>query len=612
MAGLINRLTFGEKFDEKLVKLPYLVLFISLVLSLGVTFLFYRTTANKDTIRFTNSTNQIQSALENKINSYVSLLKSGRAFIESTDTFSRKKFKTYVDSLELEKNYPGLVGIGYNKVLFPDERENLISQMKDEGFADFKIFPEGERNFYNVIIYIEPLTDLNRKVIGFDMSTEEKRRQALVRARDFTTEAITGKIVLKQETEETEQAGFLIYLPIYKDGKLPPTVQERRDNLVGYIYCPFRAQEFLSVGVGENSFPEMEFKIYDGELGEQNLLAQTETAKNQNLADTYENKGYYLKNNLEVAGRRWVVEYTPTGGFYAQSNQSLTPIIFVVGSVFSFLLFGLTYAQSASRYKLQKIAIDLLEVEQQKHVLLEKEQYARQVAEQANKTKDEFISTVSHELRTPLNAISGWAKILKSDNLSANTKELALQKIEQNLRSQAKLVEDLLDFSQIISGRVNLENKQFLFSDVFEKVLTEVEPKAKEKDIEFIKSNNLNGQSIVGDRQKIKLVIENLMSNAIKFTPSGGRIEIEVGEAEGKICLSVKDNGSGIKSEFLPHIFDRFRQEDASTTKFYGGLGLGLAISHHILKLHHGSIAAYSEGHEKGAVFVVKIPCKKN
>ena len=610
MARLIRRLTFGENFDEKLVKLPYLVLFISLILSLGVTFLFYRNTASKDNIRFNNSTTQIQSTLENKVNSYIALLKSGRAFIESTDTLNRKKFKTYMDSLELEKNYVGLVGIGYNQVVFPNEREKLIAQMREEGFSDFKIFPESDRSLYNVITYIEPLNDLNRKVIGFDMSTEETRRQALVRARDLATEAITGKVVLKQETEETEQAGFLIYLPIYKDGKLPPTIQERRENLIGYIYCPFRAQEFLNASIGENSFSEIEFKVYDGDIREERLLAQTENAKNHNLADEQENKGYYVKNNIDVAGRRWVIEYAPTNEFYTQSNQNLTPIIFVVGTVFSFLLFGMTYAQASSRYKLQKVAVDLLEVEQQKQVLLEKEQYARQVAEQANKTKDEFISSVSHELRTPLNAIAGWAKILKSDNLSANTKELALQKIERNLRSQTKLVEEILDFSQIISGNVNLEKEQFSFSDVFENVLVEIEPKAKEKEVELIKLNNLDGQRIVGDRRKIKIVIENLLSNAIKFTPSGGRIEAEVGEDDGKICLKVKDTGSGIKSEFLPHIFDRFRQEDASSTKFYGGLGLGLAISYHIIKLHNGSIEAHSEGREKGAVFIVKIPCK--
>ena len=612
MAKLIKILTFGENFDEKLVKLPYLVLFISLILSLGVTFLFYRSTKNKDSIRFSNSIAQIQTTLENKINLYVALLKSSRAFIESTETLNRKRFKTYVAGLELEKNYVGLVGIGYTKVVLPNERETLTAQMKAEGFTDFRIFPESSQSLNQAIIYIEPQNDLNRRVIGFDMSTEENRRQALIRARDYATESATGKVVLKQETEENGQPGFLIYLPIYKDGKFPATVQERRQNLIGYVYCTFRAKDFLTSSIGENAFPDIELKIYDIEIKEENLLASSETAQNRNLADERENKGFYEKNNIEVAGRRWIVEYTPTSKFFVQSNQGLSPIIFVIGAAFSFLLFGMTYAQAASRHKLQKIAIDLLEVEQEKQNLLEKEQRARLIAEQANKTKDEFISSVSHELRTPLNAIAGWAKILKSDNLSVGTKELALQKIERNLRSQTKIVEELLDFSQIISNKVNFETESFAFYDIFENVVIEIEPGIKEKEIELLKTNDLNGQIIVGDRRKIKIAIENLLANAIKFTPPCGKIEVRASVEEEKICFVVKDNGSGIKQEFLPHIFDHFRQEDASSTKFYGGLGLGLAISHHIIKLHHGTIEAVSEGHQKGSTFIVKIPYKKD
>lgn len=612
MANLIKRLTFGGEYDSSLVKLPYLVLFISIILSLGFTYLFYRSTYSKDYIRFNSATEQIQTNLQNELNSYISLLKAGRAFIESTNNFNRLKFKNYVDSLDLEKNYVGLVGIGFSKAVAPNEREKLISQVREEGFSDFKIFPADDQEFDYPIVYIEPLNEQNRKVVGYDMFSEPVRRRALEQARDFSTETATGKVVLIQENEGNKQAGFLIYLAIYKEGKSIVTVEERRANLLGFIYCPFRAHEFVNAAVSEKSFGEIKFKVYDGEMTEENLLMQTETATNQNLTNANENNGFYGKSTLNAAGRRWIIEYAPTESFFEQSNQKLTPIILIVGVVFSFLLFGMTYAQAASRRKLQEIAEDLLEVEQEKVKLFEKEKRARLIAEQAGKTKDEFISIVSHELRTPLNAIAGWSKILKSDNLSSNTKELALQKIEKNLRSQTKLVEDLLDYSQIISGKVIFENEQFVFSDVFEKVLVEIEPRAKEKEVELTKVNNLDGQRVVGDRRKIKIVIENLLSNAIKFTPSGGKIETEVREDNGTIYFVVKDTGSGINREFLPYIFDRFRQQDGSLTKYHGGLGLGLAITEHIIKLHQGSIEAQSEGAEKGSIFTVKIPCKND
>lgn len=612
MANLIKRLTFGGEYDESFVKLPYLVLSISIILSLGFTYLFYRSSVSKDIIRFNGTTRQIQSNLENKLNSYIALLKSGRAFIETTDKLDRKKFKTYVDSLELEKNYVGLVGVGFNKAVAPDERENLIAEMKKEGFTDFKIFPADNHQIDYPIIYLEPLNELNRRAIGYDMFTEPVRRQALEQARDFSTEAASGKVILIQDNEEGKHAGFLIYLPVYKEGKVPTSIEERRQNLLGFIYCPFRASDFVKSAVNEQSFADIEFKIYDYELNEENILAQTDNAANRNLANEKVNQGFYNKNNLMVAGRRWIIEYAPTDGFFDQSNQPLIPIVLIIGTLFSLLLFALTYAQANSRRKLQDIAEDLLEVEQEKAALFEKEKRARLFAEQAAKTKDEFISVVSHELRTPLNAIAGWSKILKSENLSPITKELALQKIEKNLRSQTKLVEELLDFSQMMSGKVNIENNEFSFSDVFEKVLVEIEPKAEEKEVRLTKINNLDGQMVVGDRSKIKIVIENLLLNAIKFTPSGGEIETEVGEEEGNIVFTVKDNGSGINHEFLPFIFDRFRQQDGSLTKFHGGLGLGLAITEHIIKLHNGTIEAESEGAEKGSIFRVKIPVNQN
>jgi signal transduction histidine kinase len=270
----------------------------------------------------------------------------------------------------------------------------------------------------------------------------------------------------------------------------------------------------------------------------------------------------------------------------------------------------MTYWETSARIKLQTTAAELFELEKQKQGLLEKEQKARLTAEQANNTKDEFIAVVSHELRTPLNSIAGWARILRTEDLSDNTKKLALEKIEKNLRSQTKLVEELLDYSQIVSRTIRFEGNEFNFSDVFENTFSEIQPTAQEKNIEFIKDNQLNGHQILGDEDKIKLVIYNLLTNAVKFTHSGGKVESAVMENNGAIQMIIRDNGKGITQEFLPHIFDRFTQADTSITRSSGGLGLGLTISNHIIKLHNGTIEANSEGIGKGSVFTVKVPLK--
>jgi signal transduction histidine kinase len=459
-----------------------------------------------------------------------------------------------------------------------------------------------------VIIYLEPSSDRNKKALGFDTYTEENRRQALDHARDLGAAVLTAKVVLIQDRDENNRAAFLIYLPIYKDGKIPATIQERKQNLVGYIFSQFDAADFLNVIHSETS-SDVAMRIYDTEIKEGNLLAQSEFVESGSF-DNRNTESFYSKNSIELAGRKWMIEYVPLSVSTEQLNLKWIPVIFCVGVVFSFILFGLTYAEASIRSRMQNLASELFDLEQQKHELLEKEQRARLMAEQANATKDEFIAVVSHELRTPLNAIAGWTKILDNKDLSEDKKALALLKIEKNLRRQTRLVEELLDFSQILAGRAELEAKPLDFSGVFENAFSEMEPLAHDREIVFVKNNGLNGQQITGDRRKIKIVICNLLSNAIKFTPSGGKIEAEAQERAGNIELAIKDTGSGIRGDFLPFIFDRFRQDDTSSTRFYDGLGLGLTVSEHIVKLHKGSIEAHSEGPGKGSVFIVKIPRK--
>lgn len=169
-------------------------------------------------------------------------------------------------------------------------------------------------------------------------------------------------------------------------------------------------------------------------------------------------------------------------------------------------------------------------------------------------------------------------------------------------------MEELLNYSQIVAGTIKFEGKEVNFSDVFENTFSEIEPAAQEKRIELLKDNRLNGHLVLGDEDKIKIVIHNLLTNAVKFTHSGGRIETAVRENDGAIQMIVKDNGRGISSDFLPHVFDRFTQADASSTRASGGLGLGLTLSNHIVKLHNGKIEASSEGIGKGATFTVTVP----
>ncbi len=605
MAKFLKKLE--ESDTESKTRFPFLVLAVSIFLTLGITYNFYRSSLNKDTARFNNEVNRVQSAIENKINLYTALLKGGRGFVESAAELNRESFAEYIQSLDIERNYKSVQAIGYNKIVLPEEREALIKKMRAEGIEDFQMFPGGERDSYQAIIYIEPFNEQNKKDIGYDMFTEPNRREALVRAGDSGMPSASAKVNLLQGNDANSQAGFLIYLPIYKKGKIPETVEERKKNLTGYIYSPFRSGDFLDEIQKSTDTSDIAVRIYDGEPTLENLLSQTTFENNPKSVNQIE-KDQSTENTMDIAGRMWTIKYDSLPAFSEQSSINWTPLIFLSGIIFSFLLFGMTYWETSARLKLETTAARLTESESQKQELLENEQKARLLAEQANTTKDEFIAVVSHELRTPLNAIAGWTKILKTDNLSANTKNLALEKINKNLRSQTKLVEELLEYSQILSGKVNFEEKPLNFSDLFENIFQDLEASAQERNIEFIKDNQLNGHLILGDEAKIKIVIYNLLTNAVKFTHSGGKVETRLLESDGTIQMTVKDNGKGMSSEFLPQIFDRFSQADTSSTRNYGGLGLGLTISKHIVKLHNGTIEANSEGIGTGSVFTLIFP----
>ena len=604
-----DKLKIGSRVE--ILKLPYLVLATLILSTIGITYLYYQSARSKDSIRFNNEVNRVQTALETKIGLYTGLLRSGRGYIESRKDLTREGFANFVKSLELEKNYVGVQGIGYSVIISPEEREALTARMKAEGYPNFKIFPADERDFYQAIIYLEPDDRQNRAAIGYDMSTEETRRAAIERARDTGEAAATGKVVLIQEIESQKQLGFLIYLPVYKDGIIPETVTGKRENIQGYVYSPFRAGNFLNEIQQVTNTEGIGVTIYDGANNPENIMART-TSQNNGFFAPQIGENFSAQNEINFAGRNWIIAYNSLPSFADQSSVNWTPLIFLSGIAFSFLLFGMTYWESSARAKLQTVAAELFESEKQKRRLLVKEQDARKVAEKANQAKDEFISVVSHELRTPLNAIAGWTRILKTEDLPEIKKKLALEKIEKNLRQQTNLVDDLLGYSQMVSEETDFNKKEIIFSELFEDVYKKVKPQAQAKGIKLHRDNNLNGSKVIGDEEKLKTVINNLLSNAIKFTPEGGTIEAKLDKKGDEVQLVVKDDGIGISSKFMPHVFERFQQADSSITRRYGGLGLSLAISKHIVTLHNGTIEAHSEGLGKGAVFVVRFPYQKN
>src|SRR5215813_10681704 len=240
--------------------------------------------------------------------------------------------------------------------------------------------------------------------------------------------------------------------------------------------------------------------------------------------------------------------------------------------------------------------------------ILASERDARRAAEDANRLKDEFLCTVSHELRTPLTAINGWAQMLCAGRLNAAQSARALETIVRSARSQNQLINDLLDVSRIVTGKMRLDIAPLKLGSVIKAAVEAVRPAAEAKGIHLSMLLDPAAETLSGDSERLQQVVWNLLSNAIKFAPTGGRVEVRLERVNSHVEIAVADNGQGIKPEFLPYVFDRFRQEDGGTSRQQSGLGLGLAIVRHIVELHGGTVHAASEGLGKGATFTVALP----
>jgi len=1106
------KLTF--KFLKYRAWIPYFVLAIALSFTAATTSYVTRTAKAKDELRFENAIERTQKDILSRSETYITLLRAGSGLFATDDNISRSQFRAFVNRLRLQERYPGIQGIGYSIRVQPQDRANLVAAMRQQGIADFNIRPSYPRSEYHSIIYLEPPDRRNQAALGYDMFTEATRRAAMERARDTGIVAASGKVTLVQEIDKQKQAGFLFYVPVYRNGDIPDTVAERRANLLGFVYSPFRADNLIQGIIDAEQHIGIAFEIYEGKnLNAENLLHRSTVAVDESYQPSFSNV-----STIDIAGTTWSIVFTSLPDFELSSERRLVPYIGFAGIAIALILFGITRSLVAARnsaeisaealrenstrlqfalnaaqlgdwdldlatqtarrslrhdrvfgydtllpdwsyeiflnhvhpedreyverkfqrtlttnedwnfecrvvwvdksihwiwatgsvyrnsdgnpirligivkeisdrklaeaalksseeryrafitqssegiwrfeleqpiniespedeqiqkfyqygylaecnnvmaqmygfasaaemldvrladllvqseaqnieylrsfirsgYKLnaaescevdsqgkqkyflnnlvgivengflvrawgtqldisdrkqlqnaleQKaveqevllnsipavvyykdleakyiainrkgaeiinrpiaeitgktdydffpyeqaeafgrddrqvmdlgkpkrgieeavtsadgrtiwvityktpyfnaqgevaglvgitvdisdrklaeeerdrfftLSLDLLCVcgidgylkrinpafekvlgyseqelltqpfinfvhpedrsatlaelekladgeptiyfenryqckdgsykwlvwgavpvveeglvygvahdithrkaaEMEREQLLHSEQAARATAEAANRTKDEFLATLSHELRTPLNAMGGWVQLLRTRKFDENTTARALETIDRNTKSLKQLIEDILDVSRIITGKIRLNFSTIELYPVIEAAIETVQPAADAKNIAIEIDLDPAIKKVWGDASRLQQVFWNLLSNAVKFTPKDGRIEVKLEIVESRVQIRVSDSGQGISPDFLPYVFERFRQEDGTTTRTYGGLGLGLAIVRHLVELHGGTVQAESAGADKGATFIVNLPIK--
>jgi signal transduction histidine kinase len=563
---------------------------------------------------------EIAFRIQQRMVAYEQVLRGASALFAASPQLTRDQWRRYVAALGLERTFPGIQGVGYAVRVPPSEKDGHIRAARAQGFPGYRIRPEGEREEYGVILLLEPFTGENRQALGYDLLSHPASRAAMVQARDTGLAAITRRMSLIQGAAVAPQTGFLMVLPVYAGGASLRTVAERRAALVGWVYAPFRMEDLMRGIFGEPA-ADLVMRLYDGgEPAEAALMLAQDTGTARVLPSRFERTTTFYVND-----RPWTL-YVASLPLFETRIESRRPLVVLLGGILTGgLVFGMLWALARTRDRAVSLAADMTEAnrrlsegivereraERERADALARERRAREEAEAASQAKDEFLAIVSHELRTPLNAIQGWVHILRQNEpVGRETVERATAVIQRNVEAQVKLVDDLLDTARIGSGKLKLDMRPVRLAEVIRAAVDGVRPAADAKQIDLRTRLAAAEAEVTGDAQRLQQIVWNLLTNAVKFTPKGGAIEVRLERADARARITVTDSGEGIAPDFLPFVFEPFRQADSSSRRRYGGLGLGLALVKHLAELHGGSVAAASRGMGAGAAFTFELPIR--
>ena len=566
--------------------IPYSLLLAGLALTTVAVQYAVRTATTRDRLRFENAAERVRSAIESRLDAYVAMLLGGAGLFAASDDVEWSEFKAYVDRLGIEQRYPGVQGIGFSQVVRSDERAEIESVIRRR-VPGFAYAGESRPSSGHAIVFLEPLDERNRVALGYDMHAEKNRREAMDRARDTALPAATRRVRLVQEIDRNkQQAGFLIYVPIYRGGGVPGTLEERRSRLLGFVYSPFRAWDLIRPIQGGFDPGEVTFDVADGAPRDGQWLhtATTEPVPSR----------FHTELTTEVAGRTWTLVVHSGPAFAGTSGRTIAGLIAAIGILMSVLLWSVTTTLVNARHAAERRA--------------DHARRSEEALRDANRAKDEFLAVVSHELRTPLNAIVGWASMLRRGVVPPQSQAHAIEIIQRNAAAQTRLIEDLLDVSRAVAGRLSLELEDVDVDTTLRAAADAVRPTADQQGVKLAVQSSGPLGTIRADHARLQQVVLNVLANGIKFTPEGGQVCLAAFRSDDWITMNVSDTGQGIPPSLLPHVFELFRQGDSSTTRAHGGVGLGLAISRHITELHGGTIEAASAGAGLGATFTIRLP----
>ncbi|QQS15592.1 MAG: CHASE domain-containing protein [Candidatus Moraniibacteriota bacterium] len=672
---------------------------------------------------FARESDSLRNLILERLEIYANALKSGRGLLLSSDAVKRDEWKTFVEGIDIQRNYPGVQGIGFAQVLNPDEVSSFEESVRAEGFPEFKVFPDTPRSIYTSIKYLEPFDFRNQRAFGYDMFSQEVRRMAMEYARDNDETAISGKVLLLQETDDDVQAGFLMYVPLYAKGSAIDTVEKRREAISGYVYSPFRMGDFVNSAVSRQSYG-IAIDIFDGQSAEEDNKMYGDSPAVDQSSDLDRENRFVSTQTVELYGHLWTFQFVSLPGYGLGDFQEAYPsLVLRLGIILSILLAGITYSLSSSRARAVNLAEEItedlrdrtraleevkkrdeailagigeglaatdergriimtnrafsdilgwsgveaagkhmvdfvpMETESGERVLpqdrplskvlnagkvvidpdkyyvrkdgsrvsvelnvapVESEGRSIGVIEifrdiskekEVDRMKTEFLSLASHQLRTPLAAMKWFLEILMdgtSGKLKDNQRDI-VERVNRSNNNMIELVNSLLNVSRLEQGRIMVDPSPTDLKQLLQEVLGELTVSFQSKKQEIVNHFDATTLVINVDAKLIRQIYLNLVSNAVKYSPLGSKIEISLTKMSGDVVFSVKDSGYGIPKDEHDRIFTKFYRASNIATKETDGNGLGLYLVKKIVEVSGGRIWFESE-ENKGTTFSFSLP----
>ncbi len=507
---------------------------------------------------------EVISSIRDRMNDYEQVLRGGVGLTVSNEAVSRTQWKTYVDELKIEENYPGIQAIGYSVWVPSAEISNHIRKVRAEGFPDYTLRPEGPRERYTSIIYIEPFDERNRQAFGYDMYSQETRREAMRRAVETGETFISGRVTLVQEIDADVQAGFLMYLPHYRAIGPSPTVEDRWAASVGFVYGAFRMRDLMNGVVG--NLEDIGLEIYDSEIVSNDTLMYR-SFNSEVTGQEFTNAKYASVEKISITGVTWTVRIASLNRFEKQFNQRVSLIVFAIGGLIAFLVGCTVWAFHSTRTRAAEMATRMVASLQARTEALRK----------TNLELEEFAYRTSHDLRSPIRSSLGLVTICE-ESLDHRNIDEAKQSLGHIKTAMSKLDGLIKDIHEIVRADKVEPKKQLV--DVPRLVGETLKSLSHMEgfDAVDIRLDVEDGLALTTDKERLRVIVGNLVSNAVKYQdPSKPSpfLEIAAHQDGSTFKLSISDNGIGIPPDRANEVFSMFKRFHPRIS--YGS-GLGLYI----------------------------------